>query len=76
MDRVMRIYNFIKEFWPLIKKNINVPPDSDEQGWYSLIDQANNLYEKHKSDDPEGRFFKNCILAWLDYLNDRNKEGK
>ena len=76
MERTKKLYEFIKEFWLLIKKYIDVPSDKEYAAWMQIIDEAEDLNKKYKGDDPEGLFVKDCIVAWMAYLNRRNKEGK
>ena len=40
-----------------------------------IIDEAEDLNKKYKGDDAEGQFVKDCIVAWMAYLNRRNKEN-
>ena len=76
MDRKQRIYDFIKAFWFHIRLFVEVPPNDDEKAWDDLLEQASALNKKHGTDDAEGRFFKKCIMAWLEYLSDRDKERR
>lgn len=73
-DRTIKLYNFIKEFWFLIKMFIEIPPNNDQDAWDYMVDQAGALEKKYRSDDAEGKFVTACVVAWLSYLNDRVKE--
>ena len=75
MDRKLKIYNFIKDFWNVIKKYIDVPDNKEDAAWMQIIDEAEDLNQKYKGEDPEGQFVKDCIVAWMAYLNRRNKEN-
>lgn len=75
MDRIHIIYGFIKEFWQIIKKYINVPPNHDNDSWDRITDEATALIKKYRDGSVEGEFFKRLVFDWLDYLHDRNKEA-
>jgi len=75
MNRTMRLYNFMKEFWLLVKKYVDVPDNKEDAAWMQIIDEAEDLNKKYKGDDAEGQFVKDCIVAWMAYLNRRNKEN-
>lgn len=74
-DRTIKLYNFIKDFWYLIKLFIEIPPNDDQESWGDMIAQASRLNKQYSSDDAEGQFIRDCIQAWLNYLNVRNKES-
>ena len=75
MDRKTRIFNFIQDYWNIIKKYIDVPDDKEDAAWMVILDESENLNQKYKSEDPEGIFFKDCIVVWMKYLNNRNKQN-
>ena len=75
MDRKLKIYNFIKDFWNIIKKYIDVPADKEDAAWMTILNESEDLSWKYKSKDPEGIFIKDCITAWMKYLNNRNLEN-
>lgn len=74
-ERTMKLYGFIKEFWLIIKKYIDVPADKEDAAWMMILNESEDLNRKYKSKDPEGIFIKDCITAWMKYLNNRNLEN-
>ena len=75
MDRRQKLYGFIKDFWQLIKKHLEVPAQEDQVAWDRIVEEAGDLLEKYKTADAEGAFMQSCLVAWLEYMNKRNKES-
>ena len=76
MDRRIReIYSFINDFWKVIRENAVIPDNNDDKAWEKIVDTSERLARKYKYDTAEGRFIGACIMAWLSYLNERNKEN-
>lgn len=72
MEKIL--YDFFFDFWRLVKKYASLPGTGTE--WDNLIDEANALNKKHNKGNAEGRLYNKCIIAWLEYLNEREKQGK
>lgn len=68
-----RVYDFFTDFWKLIKKYATNP--NTDQEWVKLIEESDEVYNKHKGDDdsPESWFFKRLVVDWLEYINQREK---
>ena len=76
MERKVRIYNFIKEFWNLVKSWIEVPSQSDSEGWEQVLSDSEKLKPYYSEDNAEGRFFRKMVVDWMEYLKERSKEGE
>ena len=68
MDLQKKIYNFILDYWKLIKKYTPKPKEDDMAAWDRLVEDTDKLYEKYKGDTRESLFFKDLILLWLRYV--------
>lgn len=66
------MYDFISDFWKIIKKYAELPTDQTE--WDQLTDEASELTRKYRQqagDTPETRFFRKCVVDWLEYISER-----
>lgn len=72
-DRIKVIYDFISDFWKIIKKYAELPDNDDE--WEHLIYEAGELDKKYNKagGSPESRLFTRLIVDWMEYLNEREK---
>lgn len=78
MELKKKIYDFILDYWQLIKKYTPRPEQDDTKVWDDLLEDAEEVLKKHKDDSREYQFFKVLILAWFDYLGkgDYGNDGK
>ena len=67
MDLQKKIYNFILDFWKLIKKYTPRPKQSEQKVWNELTNEAEKLIQKHNDGSPEWVMFKKMMVVWLDY---------
>lgn len=69
-ERIKILYDFISDFWKIIKKYAALPNNDDE--WYALINEAEDLNKKYNGTggSPEGRFVTKCLVEWMSYLNE------
>lgn len=74
MELEKQLYNFFLDFWRLVKKYAKQP--SSAEAWDELLRESDELNRKHDRGNAEGRFYKNCILAWYEYLQDREQTGE
>ena len=74
MDRVYKIYDFVKAFWQIIKKHIDIPANDNNDAWDRITDEATALINKYRDGSVEGEFCKKMVFVWLEYLHERNKE--
>ena len=75
MDKKKLLHDFLQEFWYLIKNNMVIPDDLNHAAWDQLVDDGDALGKKYGSNDAEGQFVRQCIIAWFDYLRNKSKEG-
>ena len=68
MDLQKKIYNFILDYWKLVKKYTPRPKDEDITTWEQMIDDVDELSKKYKDGSREYDFFKGLIVLWLRYV--------
>lgn len=68
MELQKKIYNFILDYWKLIKAYTPKPKDDDIATWDKLLEDTENLYKKYKDDTKEYQFFKDLIILFWRYL--------
>lgn len=68
MELQKKIYNFILDYWKLIKAYTPKPKDDDIAAWDKLVEDADALHKKYKDDTKEYQFFKGMIVLWLRYV--------
>ena len=76
MERKVRIYNFIRQFWDIVKSWIEVPSQNDSEGWEAILTDSEKLKPYYSEDTAEGRFFRKVVVDWMEYLKERSKEGE
>lgn len=72
MDSITKMmYDFFADLWKLIKKYATLP--HTDQEWEKLIEEADEVYNKHKgdADSPESWFFKQLVVDWMEYIHQR-----
>ena len=74
MNIEKQLYSFFVDFWRLVKKYAT-QPDTEEE-WKNLTDEASALHSKHNNEKAEGRFYRACIVTWLEYIHERELERK
>ena len=57
MELQKKIYNFILDYWKLIKAYTPKPADDDIDRWDKLVEDAGKLSDKYKDDSREYQFF-------------------
>lgn len=72
MEEAKQIYDFILEFWRLVKKYVEHPPINQED-WDWLIQEGEQLRRDHNTDEGSDILHKGMILAWYDYLAYKEK---
>ena len=77
-EKTKRLYEFITEYWLLIKNTIHLPNNSTEDEWYQAIESAGNISAKYsnKFGNTEERFCFEMVQLWLVYMNNRVKENR
>lgn len=77
-ERTKKLYEFVKEFWLLIKNYIHLPNDPNEDEWYHAIESAGNISAKYsnKFGNAEERFCFEMVQLWHVYMNNRVKENR
>lgn len=68
MELQKKIYNFILDFWKLVKKYTPKPNVDDIKVWDELLAESKEMLEKHKDDTPEYQLFKEWLFVWFDYI--------
>lgn len=68
MELQKKIYNFILDFWKLIKKYTPRPKQSEQKVWDAITDEVEQLNKKHDDKSPESVMFRKMIIVWLDYI--------
>lgn len=68
MDLQRKIYNFILEYWKLVKKYTPPPKQTDLDAWDAVIDETDALFKKHDDGSKESKFFRQLIVVWLEYV--------
>ena len=71
-DELMKTWNFLKEFWVLIKKYYYPPQSATDAYWHDLIEEAGMLGEKYERDSLCIRL----IHAFMDYVEEKYRNGK
>ena len=74
MDLQKKIYNFILDFWKLVKFYTPAPPRDDIAKWDELLDQSLKMIDKHKTGTKEDKLFKDIVFAWHDYVGGLNEK--
>lgn len=68
MDLQKKIYNFILEYWKLVKKYAPPPKQTDLDGWDKVVDESDALFKKYDDGSKESKFFRQLIVVWLEYV--------
>lgn len=68
MDLQKKIYNFILEYWKLIKKYTPPPKQDNNAMWDAIVNEATELSKKHEDGSKEAFFFRKLIVDWLEYI--------
>ena len=63
------IYNFINQFWKIIK-HTEIPPQSDREAWDKVLEDATELTIKHQTSDPLDVMFRVWVASYLQYMHD------
>lgn len=63
-----KIWTFIKEYWDFIKKCYPLPKQEDQEGWDKIVDESDALHKKWEDNDLFGKFVRQVIVAWLEYI--------
>lgn len=61
------IYKFICKLWKWIKQT-EIPPQSDNEAWDKIVDDATELTRAYLSDKPIDRLFRMWVIAYLEYM--------
>lgn len=69
-EELKLIYEFINDFWQLIKRTLHGDAESDDY-WSDLISTAGALGSQY-----DHRLPKDLINSYLDYLDRKAKGGK
>ena len=72
MDELRKLYEFIKDFWKLIKSSYELPEGDDTQYWADLTRYAVILGHKYEEHD----LVKNLLLTYLEYQERRRMDAK
>ena len=62
------IYKFICKLWKWIKQT-EIPPQSDNEAWDKIVDEATELTKAYLTDKPIDRLFRMWVIAYLDYMS-------
>ena len=68
MDLQKKIYNFILDFWKLIKRYTPRPKQEDQKVFAEITDEIEKLNKAHDDKSPEAQMFKKMMVVWMDYL--------
>lgn len=68
MELQKKIYNFILDFWKLVKTYTPPPKQENIPKWDELMAEADDVLKKHKTKTKEDTFFKALMFAWFDYI--------
>lgn len=68
MDLQRKIYNYILDFWKLIKQYTPYPSKDDISAWDKLQDDAGEMLKKYEDGTKEYKFFKSLLFTWFDYI--------
>lgn len=72
MDLQKKIYNFILDYWKLIKEYTPRPAEDDFARWEKILEDEAKLRKKYEDDSKEYQFFKNMLFLWLRYMGREN----
>lgn len=61
------IYKFICKLWKWIKQT-EIPPQSDNETWDKIVDEATELTRAYLTDKPIDRLFRMWVIAYLEYM--------
>lgn len=76
MDLQKKIYNFILDYWKLIKEYTPRPAEDDDARWEKILEDVEKLNKKYEDDTREYIFFKNLMLLWLKYIGREELDEK
>lgn len=68
MELQKKIYNYILDFWKLIKQYTPYPNKDDTEAWIKLIKDSEEMLKKHESGTKEDKFFRELLFTWFDYI--------
>lgn len=68
MELQKKIYNFILEYWKLVKKYTPPPKQSDNKVWDDIVKEADDLCQKYNDGSKEAVFFRRLVVEWMDYV--------
>ena len=68
-------FNWFGDFWQIVQKYW-IPEAQDDAYWESLVADINNLYEKYKADEKMEHFCKRMAVAYLEFLEEENRDGR
>lgn len=71
MDLQKKIYNFILDYWKLIKEYTPRPAEDSEK-WEKILEDVDKLGKKYKDDSREYQFFYQLLFLWLRYMGREN----
>ena len=71
MELQKKIYNFILDFWKLVKKYTPPPKQEDQKAWDTLVNESTELVHKHETGTREDKFFRELVFVWFDYIGGR-----
>lgn len=72
MELQKKIYNFILDYWKLIKAWTPRPDDNDLDKWEKILEDVDKVNKKYMDDSKEYEFFKRLLLTWLEYMGKDN----
>ena len=72
MDLQKKIYNFILDYWKLIKAYTPKPDINDTKTWDELVAEAEKMLKKYDDGSKEYKFFKALVFTWFDYMGKGN----
>lgn len=68
MELQKKIYNFILDYWKLIKEYTPRPAEDDTERWEKILEDVDALGKKYKDDSREYQFFYQMLFLWLRYM--------
>lgn len=68
MDLQRKLYNFIYEYWKLVKQYTPYPSNENIEAWDKLIEEAGAMLNRYNDGSIEYSFFKGLVFAWFDYI--------
>lgn len=68
MELQKKIYNFILDFWKLVKQYTPRPDKDDIATWDKLTDESTKMLKRYEDGTKEYKFFKSLLFAWFDYI--------